>query len=790
MPTKAAISLPETIGPYRVLGRLGRGGMGQVLRAHDDRLDRPVALKCMLPDVQDRDKALRRFRREARAAARLSHPAIVQVHDWVESDGAHWLVMELVEGRSLREVIGDGALCQERALVIARDIASGLAAAHDAGLVHRDLKAANVMLDAGGRAKILDFGLAKPVRRGGVIEGLTDSQSLTAEGRIVGTVTSMSPEQALGKELDHRCDLFSLGVLLYEMLSGTVPFEGATPVETLTRLCSAREVPLGRLDPSIPDGLSRLVARLLEKDPARRPRDAHAVVREIDRLREPSQQSAAAIPGQTEAGEDDSQEVTRFDDPTREYAEMDQDPGADRPQLTPADTDHAKAEGYIPTPWRRAPWRLLAVIAAAATATALGFWIARSTPPAGLDPAAASETADQGGESEPTPHDHFQAGMALLQRSDREGHIEQAMHRFQQALAEDQDFAPALAGLSWAYRLDHHQGSRDPQRLDQAVAAAEQAVALNEHLALAWSSLGWAHIDQGRLDDAERQLERALEIEPTRAQAWSGLGQIAEERDELERAEQLYRQAVEHRPAEVERLGLLYFRTGRYDEAAEAFEAYLELVPDRFRILSNLGVVYYMQGRLSEAAAQFQQALTIQPDSTLFANMGTIYFTQGLYARSASAFEQAIAGGGSNNALLWGNLGDARRFVPGHEQAARDAYRRAIQLLRRQPQEPPRDATARTRLVLYLAKRGDCDDAAAEIEDLGEPPAEDGHAHFRLTVAHEVCDRRDEALAALAAALRARFSLAEVRRDPELLGLRQDVRYHELVMRFEAGATD
>ncbi|MCG8461710.1 MAG: tetratricopeptide repeat protein, partial [Holophagales bacterium] len=371
-------------------------------------------------------------------------------------------------------------------------------------------------------------------------------------------------------------------------------------------------------------------------------------------------------------------------------------------------------------------------------------------------------------------------GMAHLERPDAEGSLEEAILDFRAALAQDEDFAPALAGLAWAYRLDHLYGTMDPHRLDQALAAAEQAVRINGHLALARISLGLVLLEKGDLDSAESELRRALELEPSNAEAWTGLGRAHEARKEWQEAESHYRTASELQPEEVEYLGLLYHRTGRYEEAARAFSRYLEISPDSFRTRSNLGVVLYMQGHLSEASEQFQKALEIRPDPTLYANIGTICFTQGLYARSVSAFEDALRHGGSNHYLLWGNLGDAHRWNPGQEEEARAAYRRAVQLLDEKLSAQPEDPTLRTRRVLYLAKLGDCDEAISDIHRLEGLPAEDGNAWFRLAVAHEVCRRRGDALDALEKALRARFSLEEIRRDPELLDLRKDIRYHRL----------
>ena len=267
---------PETLGPYRVGPRLGRGGMGEVFRGHDGRLDRPVALKCVraIPG-KDPEVQRRRFRREARALARIRHPAVVEVYDWIETEGGDWLVMELLEGQSLGKILRHQDLPLRRALEIARDLSLGLAAIHGQGIVHRDLKPDNVMvLPPDGRVKLLDFGLAKRVES---LDGVSITETLSERGQILGTIRFMSPEQASGFRLDPRSDLFSLGVLLYEMLAGVSPFRGETTVETLTRICTLREAPLQHHVPELPRAIAELVRRMLEKEPERRIASAREV---------------------------------------------------------------------------------------------------------------------------------------------------------------------------------------------------------------------------------------------------------------------------------------------------------------------------------------------------------------------------------------------------------------------------------------------------------------------------------------------------------------------------------
>lgn len=271
------------VGVYRLVRRLGSGGMGEVFLAWDDRLERPVAAKRLRQDRETGGVRRERFRREARTVARLNHPNIVQIFDLVEGqESGDWIVMEYVQGRPLSDLLQGGPLPAGAAVDLARQVAEGLAAAHAQGLVHRDLKAENVMVTPAGQAKILDFGLARPLDGG-------SGATLTDDGAILGTWRAMSPEQASGGPADARSDLFSLGILMYEALAGRSPFLGKTPIETLRNLTSGPPEPLGRLCPDLPPDLSSLVGSLLEKDPARRPSDANWVAAKLRTLAERSE---------------------------------------------------------------------------------------------------------------------------------------------------------------------------------------------------------------------------------------------------------------------------------------------------------------------------------------------------------------------------------------------------------------------------------------------------------------------------------------------------------------------
>src|SRR4029453_8411527 len=264
----------ERLGPYEITAKLGEGGMGEVWRATDTRLKREVAIK-VLPAVFTEDKErLARFEREAQLLAQLSHPNIAAIHGLEESSGTRALVMELVEGPTLAEGIGAGALPVDEALAIALQIALALEEAHEKGIVHRDLKPQNIKLSPDGRVKVLDFGLAKAlVPLGGTAP--TSSQfalsptltvGTTMNGAILGTAAYMAPEQARGGAIDKRADIWAFGVVLFEMLSGETLFAGSSVVDTLSAVIR-QEIDFSKLPAATPRGVRELLRRCLERNP-------------------------------------------------------------------------------------------------------------------------------------------------------------------------------------------------------------------------------------------------------------------------------------------------------------------------------------------------------------------------------------------------------------------------------------------------------------------------------------------------------------------------------------------
>jgi TolB-like protein/Tfp pilus assembly protein PilF/predicted Ser/Thr protein kinase len=268
----------RTLAHYRITAAIGAGGMGEVYRATDTKLGRDVALKVLPAEMASSPERLERFQREAKALAALDHPGIVTVYSVEEADGVHFLTMQLVDGQPLDKLTPGGGMPLERIIEIATALAEALAAAHEKGIVHRDLKPANVVVGESGRVKVLDFGLAKVSPAGEPADSELPTEAQTREGVVMGTVPYMSPEQLSGRPVDQRTDVFSLGVLLYEMATGHRPFHGQSSAELASAILRDTPAPLTSLRAGLPAGLVRIVGRCLEKDPAARfqsMRDVH-----------------------------------------------------------------------------------------------------------------------------------------------------------------------------------------------------------------------------------------------------------------------------------------------------------------------------------------------------------------------------------------------------------------------------------------------------------------------------------------------------------------------------------
>src|SRR5271169_5546607 len=297
-----ALTSGTKLGPYEIQSPLGAGGMGEVYRATDTKLGRDVAIKVLPAEMAQDPERLARFRREAKALAQLDHPNIVTIHSVEEAEGIHFLTMQLVEGLPLDRLITASGLPLEQIVEIASALGDALAAAHEKGIVHRDLKPANVMVSNEGRVKVLDFGLAKDVRGSNLGDATLTSASHTQVGVVMGTPAYMSPEQTSGRPLDHRTDIFSLGVVLHEMATGRRPFEGSSSAELVSAILRDTPPSVSDARPDLPSDLARIIRRCLEKDPRHRVQTARDVSNEFRDLARQSSEKLSPAKSSTTRG--------------------------------------------------------------------------------------------------------------------------------------------------------------------------------------------------------------------------------------------------------------------------------------------------------------------------------------------------------------------------------------------------------------------------------------------------------------------------------------------------------
>ena len=308
--------MPDKIGHYTIVSELGRGGMGVVYKGHEESLNRFVAIKVLGDHLTAEPEFLSRFIREARAAAGLSHPNVIQIFFIGEDQGRHYFVMEYVSGSSVQSLIRrEGRIGNPRAAQIILQAAHGLAAAHDQGIYHRDIKPANLMLDTRGVLKIADFGLALP----------TEAQTrLTAAGKIMGTPGYLSPEHCLGQEVDHRADIYALGITYYEMLTGSMPFRGDSPIALLRAILQDDPPDIRQLNPEVDDDSRRILMKMLEKKREDRYQDAHQLVADLEEYlaKRGVRSVTAGLGTRTSAGVANDMPTAVVDAPTQRFADV------------------------------------------------------------------------------------------------------------------------------------------------------------------------------------------------------------------------------------------------------------------------------------------------------------------------------------------------------------------------------------------------------------------------------------------------------------------------------------
>ncbi|MEE9561830.1 MAG: protein kinase [Thermoanaerobaculia bacterium] len=684
----------QTLSHFKILEKLGEGGMGAVYLAEDLELNRQVALKVLPAEMASDPERLSRFKREAKAVAALNHPNIVTIYSVEDSDEGRFISMELVKGRSLEEMIGPQGLPIGQFFKIAVPLADALSAAHQSGVTHRDLKPANIMVSEEGRVKVLDFGLAKlQTVDPSAADPDLPTQALTQEGMVMGTVPYMSPEQVQSKPLDQRTDIFSLGIILYELATGQRPFRGDTSADLISSILrdSPRAVTQVKVD--LPNHLGRIVGRCLEKEPARRYQTASELRGELEHLQEEIGKdetdlgsSVAVLPFRNMSPDKDQDyfcegiaeelinRLGKFQNlrvASRTSAFQFKDADADIREIGERLNVGTVLEGSV----RKAANQLRIAAQLVKVADGYRLWsdsydreledvfaiqdeIAQSIVDAlhvTLSPSEAKQAVKRAVKVDVQAYDFYLKGRNFFYQFRQQG-FEFARQMFARAIVIDPSYSRPYAGVADCCSFLYMYFDSSEDNLQEADAASRKAVEIDPGSAEAHASRGLAVSLNQRFDEAKIEFETALRLDPNNYEAHYLYARSLFAQGNLEEAAKRFEKACQVNPEDYnapQLLAVTYVGLGREADGIEAFkrslvviDRHLELNPDDARaIYLGAGSLCHL-GEREKAIKWAEKATTIDPDNpSVLYNVACVYSQLGELERGIDCLEESITTG-------------------------------------------------------------------------------------------------------------------------------------------------
>jgi len=715
-PDNEAPTAAERFRHYRLDQRLGVGGFGEVREAWDEQLQRRVAIKRLTSTTTAGHPAS--LLREARLAASLEHPAFVKIHSIEEDGSGHAIVMELISGITLRELVARGPVDLPAVFDLVGQVAAAMQAAHARGLVHGDLKPSNLMVDEAGRLRILDLGLAFH----------DDAQATMSVMQLdqQGTIAYMAPECLLGQPPGRLSDVYALGVVCYEMICGARPFAHLSGLAL-----AAAQMQTSSATWAFPASTPTALVDLVRRMTARQPEQRLAGMREVCAGLAACRATAAA----------------------------------NVPDAAPGPAP--ESSGAVPDGLRPSTWRKVGLGAALAVLLGVGGWFALDDVQAPV-PFSRSATIAR--------------ALHSLESFDQPERLEAARADFEALLAKDPNNAAAVAGMSLVSSFRYAADTQDETWLRRADAAAQQALRLEPALALSHVAQAWVLWNREQGEQALAEVNRTLVLEPDNFFAAYGkmifLARLHRNDEARAWGEAMLKRFPRQR-AFADELGTLYFQLGDYKAAEQIIRLSIDLQPDSSLAYANLNVILTRLGRTDEALQAVQQGLRVRPSAALYANLGLALFQRGDYVGAASAYERAVTppAGNPNNYLNWANLGDTLMWIPGRQKQARDAYRKARQLLAPRLTRAPGDATLLSRMGLYAARSDDANEAMELTKKALAAVSDSPEVQFRAALVYELLHHRELALQALGQAKRFGYPAAAIDAEPDFVALRRDPRY-------------